>query len=172
MANPSSTFTEMVTTTLRHSGKEVTDNVSNHNALLRRMKDKGNIKTVSGGYEIQEPLEYAENGTYQRYAGYEALNTQASDVLTSAKYEWQQVALQVIASGREIRMNSGKEAMINLSFNLGQTRLQKLVKALDHMASGSYDLAANEFMDSRWSKQVGQRAVEVTEMIRTGKYGT
>lgn len=65
-----------------------------------------------------------------------------------------------------------KEAMINLSFNLGQTRLQKFVKALDHMASGSYDLAANEFMDSRWSKQVGQRAVEVTEMIRTGQYGT
>ncbi len=65
-----------------------------------------------------------------------------------------------------------KEAMINLSFNLGQTRLQKFVKALDHMASGSYDLAANEFMDSRWSEQVGQRAVEVTEMIRTGQYGT
>lgn len=65
-----------------------------------------------------------------------------------------------------------KEAMINLSFNLGQTRLQKFVKALDYMASGLYDLAAIEFMDSRWSKQVGQRAVEVTDMIRTGQYGT
>tara|TARA_R100000808_G_scaffold11917_1_gene30134 strand:+ start:1522 stop:1953 length:432 start_codon:yes stop_codon:yes gene_type:complete len=63
-----------------------------------------------------------------------------------------------------------KEAMINLSFNLGQTRLQKFVKALDHMESGTYELAANEFMDSRWSQQVGQRAVEVTEMIRTGEY--
>ncbi len=64
-----------------------------------------------------------------------------------------------------------KEAMINLSFNLGQTRLQKFVKALEHMESGSYDLAAAEFMDSRWSAQVGQRAVEVTEMIRTGNHG-
>ena len=114
MATPSSTFTEMVTTTLRQSGTKVTDNVSEHNALLNIMKRKGNIKTVDGGYEIQEPLEYAENGTYQRYSGYEQLNTQASDVLTSAKYEWQQVALHVTASGKELRMNSGKNAMINL----------------------------------------------------------
>jgi len=104
----------MVTTTLRQSGTKVTDNVSEHNALLNIMKRKGNIKTVDGGYEIQEPLEYAENGTYQRYSGYEQLNTQASDVLTSAKYEWQQVALHVTASGKELRMNSGKNAMINL----------------------------------------------------------
>lgn len=114
MATPSETFTEMVTTTLRQSGTKVTDNVSEHCALLNIMKRKGNIKTIDGGYEIQEPLEYAENGTYQRYAGYEQLNTQASDVLTSAKYEWQQVALHVTASGKELRMNSGKNAMINL----------------------------------------------------------
>lgn len=114
MATPSATFTEMVTTTLRHSGTKVTDNVSEHNALLNIMKRKGNIKTIAGGYEIQEPLEYAENSTYQRYAGYEQLNTQASDVLTSAKYEWQQVALHVTASGKELRMNSGRDAMINL----------------------------------------------------------
>ena len=114
MATPSAVFTEMVTTTLRRSGTEVADNVSEHNALLNVMKRKGKIKTYSGGYEIQEPLEYAENGTYQRYSGYEQLNTGASDVLTSAKFEWQQVAIHVTASGREVRMNSGKEAMINL----------------------------------------------------------
>lgn len=104
----------MVTTTLRHTGNKVTDNVSEHNALLNILKRRGHIKTIDGGYEIQEPLEYAENGTYQRYSGYEQLNTQASDVLTSAKYEWQQVALHVTASGKELRMNNGKNAMKNL----------------------------------------------------------
>lgn len=114
MATPSATFTEMVTTTLRHTGTDIADNVTNHNALLNIMKRKNKIKTISGGYEIQEMLEYAENDTYQRFSGYEQLNTQASDVLTSAKYEWQQIALHVTASGREIKMNSGKEAMKNL----------------------------------------------------------
>lgn len=114
MATPSTVFTEMVTTTDRTWGRKVTDNVSKHNALLNRLKAKGGIKTVSGGYEISEPIDYAENGTYQRYSGYEGLNTSASDVITSVKYPYQQVALHVTASGRELRMNAGKEQMINL----------------------------------------------------------
>jgi len=114
MATPSAVFTEMVSTTLRTWGGEVADNVSDHNALLNVMRERGNIKSVSGGYEIQETLEYAENSTYQRYSGYDQLNVGASDVLTSVKYPYQQVAIHITASGREIRLNSGKEAMINL----------------------------------------------------------
>jgi|TARA_R110001592_G_scaffold69359_3_gene212528 lysozyme len=63
-----------------------------------------------------------------------------------------------------------QEAMIDLSFNLGQTRLRGFKKALDAMSTEDFDRAADEFMDSRWSEQVGNRATEVTEMIRTGEY--
>ena len=104
----------MVSTTLRNSATEVADNVSKHNAFLNRLKKKGQIRTLSGGYEIQLPLEYAENSTYQRYGGFDTLNTNASDVVTSAKYDWAQVALHVVSSGRELRQNAGKEAMISL----------------------------------------------------------
>lgn len=114
MATPSATFTELVTTTDRNWSGKVTDNVTEHNALLTRMKQKGNIETVSGGYEIVKELAYAENSTYQRYIGWESLDTGSSDVLTSAKFEFQQIALHVTASGRELRMNSGPERMIGL----------------------------------------------------------
>ncbi|MGL5011799.1 MAG: phage major capsid protein [Paracoccaceae bacterium] len=115
MPTPSAVFSELVTSTDRTWGSKVTDNVSKHNALLNIMKKKGKIKTVSGGYEIAEPIEYGENGSYQRFGGYDALNTSASDVLTTVKYDYQQIALHVTASGRELRMNSGsKERMINL----------------------------------------------------------
>jgi len=63
-----------------------------------------------------------------------------------------------------------KDAMIDISFNLGQTRLRGFVKAVEAMSREQFDIAADEFMDSRWSQQVGNRAVEVTEMIRTGEY--
>jgi len=63
-----------------------------------------------------------------------------------------------------------RDAMINLCFNLGLTRLRGFVKALEAMSRGQYDVAADEFMDSRWAKQVGDRAVEVTELIRSGEY--
>lgn len=62
-----------------------------------------------------------------------------------------------------------REAMINLCFNLGLTRLRKFEKALAAMSIHNYQEAADEFLDSRWAKQVGNRATEVTEMIRTGE---
>ena len=83
MASPNSTFTEIVSTTLRNHPTAVADNVSEHNALWRRLQDKGNIKVVNGGYEIVEPLDYAENSTYQRYSGFEQLNVGASDVISA-----------------------------------------------------------------------------------------
>lgn len=63
-----------------------------------------------------------------------------------------------------------RDAMINLCFNLGLTRLRGFVKALEAMSREQYDVAADEFMDSRWAEQVGDRAVEVTELIRSGEY--
>tara|TARA_R100000697_G_C5421456_1_gene190442 strand:+ start:195 stop:620 length:426 start_codon:yes stop_codon:yes gene_type:complete len=63
-----------------------------------------------------------------------------------------------------------QEAMINLSFNLGATRLRGFKNALAAMAEEDYETAANEFMDSKWSSQVGRRAYEVTQMIRTGEH--
>lgn len=62
-----------------------------------------------------------------------------------------------------------KNALIDISFNLGATRLRLFKKALAAMEVADYSLSADEFMDSRWAKQVGSRAIELTEMIRNGK---
>jgi hypothetical protein len=62
MASPN--LTEIVTTTLRRRSKALADNISQHNALLSRMRDKGNAGSlVPGGRTIVEELEYAENST-------------------------------------------------------------------------------------------------------------
>ena len=63
-----------------------------------------------------------------------------------------------------------QDAMIDICFNLGLTRLRGFVKAIEAMSREQFDIAADEFMDSRWATQVGNRAVEVTEMISTGEY--
>tara|TARA_R110000824_G_scaffold10821_2_gene47381 strand:- start:1964 stop:2386 length:423 start_codon:yes stop_codon:yes gene_type:complete len=63
-----------------------------------------------------------------------------------------------------------QDAMIDISFNLGQTRLRAFKKALLAMSEGDWDEAADEFMDSRWSDQVGIRAKNLTNMIRSGAY--
>lgn len=63
-----------------------------------------------------------------------------------------------------------QDAMINMCFNLGITKLKKFYKALSAMKEGNYELAADEFLDSKWARQVGNRAIEVTDMIRQGRY--
>jgi hypothetical protein len=115
MASPNSTFTEMVSTTLREHKKSIADNVSNHNALLMKLNAAGNLRTLDGGYEIVEPLDYAENSTFQRYSGFDTLNIQASDVISAAKYDWKQSAVHVVASGLELRQNSGRNQLISLA---------------------------------------------------------
>lgn len=114
MASPNSIFTEMVTTTLRNHPSAIADNVSKNNALYSRLKSRGKVKLLDGGYEIVRNLDYSENSTFQRYSGYDTLNIQASDVLSAAKYPWVQSAIHITASGYELRTNAGKSQMVDL----------------------------------------------------------
>lgn len=114
MTNPSTTLTEIVTTTLRNRTGQLADNVSKNNALLFRLKQKGKIKMVSGGRTIVQEIEYAENGTYKRYSGYEQLNIAPSDVFTGAEYNYAQAAVAISISGLEMLQNSGEEAILDL----------------------------------------------------------
>ena len=66
MASPNSTFTELVSTTFRKHRKEIKDNLSNRNALLKYMMKRGNYRKEDGGLTIATPLDYASNSTYQR----------------------------------------------------------------------------------------------------------
>ena len=108
-------FTELVSTTYRNHKKDVADNVSKHNALFRRLTSKGRIRVEDGGLSIVTPLDYQANSTYQRYSGYDVLNINAVDVLTAAEYPWRQIAVNVAASGIELRSNSGAQRIINFT---------------------------------------------------------
>lgn len=137
MASPSSTFTELVSTTWRNHAKDVKDNVSNHNALYRRLADKGQTRREDGGLTIAQPLDYAANGTYQRYSGYDTLNIQQSDVITAAEFQWRQIALNVVASGLELRVNSSGNAIVKLA----KARIKNAMRTFKN--EFSYDLYAD-----------------------------
>lgn len=123
MPSPNAVFSEIVTTTFRNHGSKIVDNVSKHNALFRKMKQRGKTRTESGGYSIVAPLEYAMNGTYQRYSGMDVLNVSQSDVFTAAEYNWRQIALNVVTSGYELRVNAGPQRIANLA----KSRIQNAI---------------------------------------------
>ena len=130
MASPN--LSEIITTTLRNRSKSLADNVSNHNALLSRLNQNGNISTVTGR-EIVRELEYASNGTVGFYTGYETLDVSPSDVLTSATFAYKQMAGNVTISGLEQIQNSGTEAIINLL----ESRIGVLEKTMSNILSTS-----------------------------------
>ena len=130
MASPN--LSEIVTTTLRNRSRTLSDNVSNHNALLRRLRENGNQTSVTGRDIVRE-LEYADNGTVQFYSGYESLDVSPSDVLSAAVFDYKQLAGNVTISGLEQIKNSGTEAIINLL----EARINVLEKSLMNSLSTS-----------------------------------
>ena len=139
------TFTELVSTTYRDVKRKTSDNFSNHNALYRRIVEKDKASTRDGGLSLQIPLEYQANSTYQRYSGYDTLNISAVDVLTSAEFPWRQVAINVTASGLELRSNSGDAAFINMAD-------KKLKNAVKSAANG---MSTDLYSDGTLSNQIG-----------------
>jgi hypothetical protein len=143
-SNLFNSFTELVSTTYRMHKKEVADNVSNHNALYRRMTEKGNIRLEDGGLSIVCTLDYATNSNYQRYSGYDVLNIGAVDVISAAEFPWRQAAISVAASGSEIRANNGSSRIINLA-------KAKLKNAQRSMSNG---LSSDLFSDGTATNQM------------------
>ena len=113
MPIPNSSYTELITTTLDNYRDELADNILNHNPLLARLNRKGNVDPATGGAKLLENLMYAENGTFAWYSGYEELDVTASDVLTSANFDWKQANVNVTMSGLEEMQNNGKQAVHN-----------------------------------------------------------
>ena len=137
-------WTELASTTYRNHSSEVADNVSKHNALYRRLSQKGRIRTESGGLSIVTPLEYASNSTYQRYSGYDPLNINAVDVITAAEFAWKQAAVNVAASGIELRTNMGDNRIVNFT-------KAKVKNAMNSFKNG---LSTDFYSDGTASNQV------------------
>lgn len=63
-----------------------------------------------------------------------------------------------------------QDVILSMVFNLGMSRLMGFKKMLQAVAVQDYDRAAAEMISSKWSTQVGRRAEELAQMMRTGKY--
>lgn len=63
-----------------------------------------------------------------------------------------------------------RDLIVNMAFNIGVSGIFKFVKMINAISVRDYHLAANEMLDSKWAKQVGSRATELAEQMRSGQY--
>jgi hypothetical protein len=164
MASPNTSYSELITTTLQERSGKIADNVSKSSAFLDRLNKRGNIrKFFTGGRTILQELEYAENGTFRRYSGYDLLDPSPSDVMTAAEFEIKQAAVAVSMSGLEMLQNQGDAAVIDLMASRIRNAERTLVNniATDVFSDGTAD----------GGRQIGGLQLLVADDPTTGTVG-
>ncbi len=62
-----------------------------------------------------------------------------------------------------------QSVLLNMCFNLGIKGLLEFKNTLAFIDAGDWERAANGMLASKWAKQVGKRAIELSELMRKGK---
>lgn len=61
-----------------------------------------------------------------------------------------------------------RDVLINMAFNLGVSRLSGFRKMWRAIHDEDWERAGDEMMDSKWARQVGRRAAELSLQMRDG----
>ena len=126
----------------------------------------GGKKTIGYGWNMSDnalPVEIALH--LQIYGG--ITQDQAEELLTiSAKRAQDQC--RTIYTGYDSSTQNRQDALADFVFNLGIGTARKFRKATQAINEGRWSDAADEMMDSKWYRQVPNRARVIVRMIREG----
>ena len=109
-------LSDIVTTTIQSRSGTLADSVTRNNALLLKLKGRGNVKTISGGNVIMQELMYNDASTLNAgsYSGYDVIDITPNSPISAAQFDLKQYAAAVSISGFEMLQNSGKEQIIDM----------------------------------------------------------
>ena len=156
-------ISDILATTIESRTRQIADNVTDNNAILKKLETKGKIKPFSGGSKILQELSFAENSNAGYYSGYDLLPVGVSDVISAAEYDIKQAAVPVVISGLEMLQNSGREQMIDLL----EARLGVAESTLSNLISqGLYSDGTGS-----GGKEIGGLDIAVPIDPTTGTYG-
>jgi hypothetical protein len=158
-------ITDIIATTIQNRSGELADNVTNNNALLRRLKAKGNVRPFSGGNVILEEIMYVDSTTINTnsYSGYEILNITPNSPISAAQFDIKQYAGAISMSGLEMLQNSGKEQIIDL--------MEGRVKVAEAQLANRMDLDLYLDGTGNSSKNLTGLALAVPDTPTAGTYG-
>lgn len=134
MGFANSSITDIIATTIQSRSGALADNVTNNNALLRRVKAKGNVRPFGGGNVILEEIMYTDSTTINvdSYSGFEVLNISPNSPVSAAQFNIAQYAGAVTMSGLEMLQNSSKEAIIDLMEGRIKITESQLMNRIDY----------------------------------------
>lgn len=107
-------YDALLSTTLFNYRSTMADNIFKDSAFLAALREFGGVEEQTGGERIAMPLMYGTNKTVKSYSGYETLDTTPQDGMTTAFYDWREIAGTISISRKEERQNTGESRLLNL----------------------------------------------------------
>ena len=97
MAFANSTVSDIIATTIQSRSGKLADNVTNNNAVLDRLRKRGNVRPFSGANVILEEIMYNDSNTNNTnsYSGYETLNISPNSPISAAQFSIAQYASEI-----------------------------------------------------------------------------
>jgi hypothetical protein len=95
-------------------GGTMFDNIFKESAFLAALRRFDAVQKQNGGERIRAPLMYGDNSTVKSMRGYDVIDTTPQDGMTTAFYEWCEIAGSISISRREERQNSGEAQIMSL----------------------------------------------------------
>ena len=165
MAYANTSISDIIATTIQNRSGELSDNVTNNNALLRKLRGKGNVRPFGGGNVILEETMYTDASTItvNSYSGYETINVGQNSPISAAQFSIKQYAGSITMSGLEILQNSAKEQIIDLMDGRMRVTEAQLANRID------YDCYQDGTGNA--SKNIDGLAAAVPDDPTTGTYG-
>lgn len=145
---PFPNLSDIISTTIQSRSGVLADSVTKNNALLYKLKQRGNVKPFSGGNVILQELMYNDATTQNAgsYSGYDVIDITPNSPISAAQFDIKQYAAAVSISGLEMLQNSGKEQIIDMlegRVQVGEAQLMNQISAgvySDGTGNGSKDI--------------------------------
>lgn len=158
-------LSDIISTTIQSRSGALADNVTNNNALLVKMRERGNVKPFSGGNVILQEIMYNDTATENAgsYSGYDVIDITPNSPISAAQFDLKQYAAAVSMSGLEMLQNAGKEQIIDLMEGRIQVAEAQLIN----------DISAGLYSDGTGNsgKDITGLALAVAASPSTGTYG-
>lgn len=98
------------------------------------------------------------------------ITKEEADIMLEADVKIAERGAQALVGNVWDDLSPARQAvLINMTFNLGRTRLAAFKNFLAALRVADYDTASLEMLDSRWARQVGARADRLAETMRLGQ---
>jgi len=139
------------------SYEKIKDDIRNHEGYRDKVyKDSLGHRTIGIGHLCLDHEKWVDDKVYPRKVIEKTFEYDFNIALNDARKLIVEENIHPDAFG----------CLINLCFNIGGPRASRFKKALSALEKQDYKVAAIEFLDSRWTKQVPNRAHELAKIMR------